>query len=267
MVWAAGEKAFTDVHVGSSTHFGDLHRHGALEQYDYTLLSPRVKREMLAPDSIAVEVATRAPGIAYNTDMVRPDEVPRKLEDVLNPKWKGKLASTPTAANLDTIAYRPEWGPERFKEFTRKLADQVGGLIRGGEVERIASGEFAMLVTMSGAHDVRPLAEKGAPLGFVIPEDTGILGFYYVGVPRTAAHPNLAKLFIAMLLTEEGQRIMFEVQGVDHADLPGSRGAADLAGLRAKGISLLRQDVRFELDHPEKVKLKDELVNIMRKTG
>jgi iron(III) transport system substrate-binding protein len=264
---AAGERASTDVHVGSGVHFGDLYRHGALEPYDYTQLSPRLKPEMLAPGSIAIEVATRAPGVAYNTDVVKPDEVPRKLEDVLQPKWRGKLASTPTAANLDAIAYRPEWGGERFKEFTRKLADQVGGLIRGGEVERIASGEFIMLVTMSGAHDVRPLAEKGAPLAFVVPEDAGTVGFYYLGVPRTAAHPNLAKLFVNAVLSEEGQQIMYETQYVDHMDLPGSRSAPDIANLRAKGITLLRQDVNFELSHPEKVKLKDELVNILRKTG
>jgi ABC-type Fe3+ transport system substrate-binding protein len=120
---------------------------------------------------------------------------------------------------------------------------------------------------MAGPHDVRPLAEKGAPLGFVIPEDGGLLGFYYLGVPRTAAHPNLAKLFINMVMSEEGQKLTYETQLVDHADLPGSRGAADIASLRAKGLDLLRQDVRFELSHPEKIKLKDELTNILRKTG
>jgi ABC-type uncharacterized transport system YnjBCD substrate-binding protein len=32
--------------------------------------------------------------VAYNTDLVKPDEVPRSFADLLDPKWKGQMAWT-----------------------------------------------------------------------------------------------------------------------------------------------------------------------------
>lgn len=261
---AGGRKASSDVLVGTESHFGALVPRNVLEEYDYTKLSSRIGKRFVAYRNIGVEIATVISGITYNTDAVRPGEAPRKLEDVLNPKWKGKIASTQNAAIFDRVAMRPEWSPEKIRVFVRKLSEQAAGLIRASENDRVISGEFIMLVLDGGGHQVRKQLEKGAPLGHVIPEDAGTVAFLHMGVPRNAAHPNLAKLFINMVMSEQGQRVVFENHFTDHHELTGSQSAPALKDLKARGVDLLRVDVKFVVDHPEMGKLSDELRNILR---
>lgn len=261
---AAGRKALTDILMGTESHYGELLNRGVLEEYDYTKLSPRIKKGFMAPKGIGAEFYTIISGITYNTNFVPKNEVPTKLEDVLNPKWKGRIASTTNAAIFDRVAMRPEWGVERMRAFIIKLADHVGGLIRASENERVISGEFIMLVMDGGGHQVRKQLVKGAPLGHVIPEDAATMSFGYMGVPKTSAHPNLAKLFINMVMSEEGQKVVFETHFADHHELPGSQSAAALGELQAKNAKLLRVDIDFKMKHPEMGSLSDEFRKILR---
>jgi iron(III) transport system substrate-binding protein len=247
---AAGQPTSTDIFLGSASHCTPLLDRNVFEAYDYTQLSPRITRSMIEPRDMCVEVYSSFGGIVYNTQLVPPAEVPRKLEDVLNPRWKGRIASTPYAAYFDRVAMRPEWGIDRMKEFLRGLSANAEGLIRVNEVNRIISGEFAMLVL--GA-DQEATAEKanGAPVDFVIPDDVAHVHFILMAIPRTALHPNLGKLFINTVLSEEGQRILYETALADHDELPGSRSMDKLRGLEARGIKTLRFDLKLEVAHPE----------------
>jgi ABC-type Fe3+ transport system substrate-binding protein len=98
----------------------------------------------------------------------------------------------------------------------------------------------------------------------VIPEDAAVIAIFYLGVPRTAAHPNLAKLFINMLMSEAGQRTVYETEYMDHVGLPGSQSVAELNDVRAKGITPLKVDARFIAEHPEMERLSQELTALLR---
>jgi ABC-type Fe3+ transport system substrate-binding protein len=260
----AGQKASTDVLVGAEQVFASLVDRDVLEAYDYTRLAPYVVGELVAPRNVGIEVASRVSGISYNTDLVRAAEAPKRLEDVLHPRWKGRVASTPGATAFERVAERPEWGAERMKDFVGRLSQQVGGLILPGETGRVVSGEFALLALDSGGHQARKLAAKGAPLGHVIPEDGATLSFLYAGIPRNAAHPNLAKLFVNLLVSPQGQRAHYTLEFHDHHGLPGTLWAAEMGELQARGVRPLRVDVRFVLEHPEMRTLADELAKILR---
>jgi ABC-type Fe3+ transport system substrate-binding protein len=260
---AAGRKASSDIFLGSEGHYLALLDHHVLEEYDYSLLSARIPRQIVAHRNVGVEIYNLVPGIAYNTDLVAPAEVPKRLEDVLDPKWKGKIATTQNAAYLHDVVFRPEWGPERMKAYVARLSEQVSGLVRSTEIERVISGEFHMLV-LTISHQPRVQQAKGAPIGHVIPEDAVVVKFLNMGVPRNSAHPNLAKLFINMLMSEEGQQTLYEVYLVDHYLLPGSRTAAELEALRAKGVEPLKIDLKFATEHSEMEQLTGEIEQILR---
>lgn len=247
---AAGREASTDIFLGSGAHCGSLLDRNVFESYDYTRLSPRIKKSMIEPKNVCVEIYSNMGGIIYNTNLIPPAEVPKKLEDVLNPKWKGRIASTPYAAYFDRVAMRPEWGIDKMKDFLKRFSGNVGGLIRVNEVGRIISGEFVMLA-LGSDQDVSVEKAKGAPIDFVIPEDSAMVHFIYMGIPRTAAHPNLSKLFINTLLSEDGQKILYETAFADHHELPGSQSTGKLRGLKARGIEPLRVDLKFTVNHPE----------------
>jgi iron(III) transport system substrate-binding protein len=260
---AAGRRASTDILLGTESHYIALLGRGVLEEYDYTLLSPRITPNVVAYGNVGVEIYNTTAGITYNTDLVPPTEVPQRLEDVLHPRWKGKIASTSNAAYFDNVALRPEWGAERMKAYVSRLTEQVGGLLRANESERVISGEFVMLV-LSNNHDVHAQQEKGAPLGHVIPPDSAIVKFMHLAVPTNSGHPNLAKLFINMMLSEAGQQTLYDVYTADHYLLPGSRSAAALQDVRSKGVEPLKMDMKFAVDHPEMITISNELQQILR---
>jgi ABC-type Fe3+ transport system substrate-binding protein len=160
---------------------------------------------------------------------------------------------------------RPEWGMEKMKSFMQRLSANVGGLIRVNEVSRIISGEFVMLV-LGSDQIVNVEKTKGAPLEFVIPADAAEVHFIYMGIPRTAAHPNLSKLFVNTIMSEDGQRILYDMSFADHHELPGSRRGAVVKELKAKGIEPLKIDLKFLLDHPEIHKVTSELQKILLPT-
>jgi iron(III) transport system substrate-binding protein len=260
----AGRRPSTDILLGTESHFGALLERKILEEYAYARLSPRVVKELVTPNNIAVEIATILSGITYNTSLVRPTEFPKRLQDLLQPRWKGKIASTQNAAIFDRIAYRPEWSVEKITALVRRLSEQVGGLIRASENERIISGEFYLLALDGGGHQVLRRRAQGAPLGHAIPEDAATVAFLHMGVPRYTLHPNLAKLFINMIVSDEGQKVVYATHFTDHHALPGSQAAGALKELTAKGVAPLRVDVKFVTGHPEIGKLSDELRHILR---
>jgi ABC-type Fe3+ transport system substrate-binding protein len=261
---SAGRKPSIDVYLGTESHYAPLLDRNVLESYDYTKLSPRITQDFIAPRNIGVEIGTLLAGITYNTNLLSPIEAPKRLEDVLNPKWKGKIASTQAAATFDRVAMRPEWGAEKMKAFIAKLSQQVGGFIRATESSRIITGEFVMLVMDGGGHEVRRQKAKGAPIEHVIPEDASTVGFMYMGVPRNSPHSNLGKLFINMVMSEEGQKIYYEAEFNDHYKLPGSQSAAALQDLKAKGIKPFEMGIKFAVEHPEMREISTELQKILR---
>jgi ABC-type Fe3+ transport system substrate-binding protein len=260
----AGRKASTDVLIGSEGHFGSLLNRDVLESYDYTLLSPRITGDVVGPQNIAVEIVSRFPGITYNSDLVRGADVPRRLEDALDPKWRGKIASTPNAASFDRVSYRPDWGTDRMRDYVTRLSQNIGGLLRCGESARVVTGEFLMLVMDCGSYEARRQREKGAPLASSIPADAVTAVFFYLGIPRNSAHPNLAKLFVNTVLSEAGQKIVYEMDAADHYALPGSQSAAELADLKARGIEPFKVDIRYVAEHPEGANLDEEFRRILR---
>jgi iron(III) transport system substrate-binding protein len=258
----AGQKPSTDVLLGNESQFASLADRNVLEEYDYTQLSPRITSDIVTYKNLGVEVYGTVPAIVYNSDRVSATEAPQKMADALDPKWRGRIASTPYAISFDGVAMRPEWGVDRMKAYVSALSDNVSGLIRLSEMSRIVTGEFDLMV-LGNSDNPRELRAKGAPLGFTIPEDAAVVHILNVGVPRTAAHPNLAKLFANMLVSKQGQAILFEFDATDHYGLPDSQSGAELRALQARGGTVLEVDAKFVVEHPEMAQLSSELTKIL----
>ncbi len=121
----------------------------------------------IARDGTHVAFATAVVGVQYNTNFVKGSDVPKKIDDVLNPKWKGKIASTPYAAGLREFATPDFLGRERVVDFTRKLSKQIAGRMRSGEGERIRPAIFLDIVGVKTTTPSRPrkngVANKRSP--------------------------------------------------------------------------------------------------------
>lgn len=259
----------SDVMLGSEAHFPPLMQAGALEAVDWASWSDNIKNPKLLgqPDGTSVKIATRTPGITYNTDKVKGDAIPKSMQDLLKPQYKGQIASTPYAAMFDRLGSDDWWGSAKAVDYVTKLSNQVSGLIRCGDDGRIASGEFNIFALDCGPDDALRGNAQGQHLAQVIPSDAAALVYWYMGVPKNAAHPNAAKLFIDYLMSREGQDIMWKTSWDDQYLVPGSHSAVPIQQLQSQGVTFKEIDIDYVLKNDEaKVgKIRQQMQDILAK--
>jgi ABC-type Fe3+ transport system substrate-binding protein len=250
--YQAHHAAVTDVIVGYANHMMDLIAGNAGEKVDWQDWAPNLQRPgLVSPESVAVPVESSTVGIAYNTTVFNSADIPTKFADFLDPKLKGKVATTPYASSFDRLATPDMWGVEKTLDFAKKLSAQVGGLIRCNEIDRIASGEFDAFGLTCSQNDALASAAKGAPVGFTLASDAPIVMPLYEAVPATAAHPNAAKLWINFMSSPEAQKILYEVSFADLDSLPGSKTGEKIKALQDKGVKFLIVDTDFYRHHDQ----------------
>jgi iron(III) transport system substrate-binding protein len=147
--------------------------------------------------------------IAYNTNLVKPADVPSSYEDLLHPRWVGKIALE--AGDTDWFASMMKWmGEEKGLAFFRKLA-QMKPQVRTGHTlmgELVASGEVPLAATIYN-HNAERLVVKGAPIRWKALTPT--FGRpNAVAVAKRARHPHAALLFADFMLSLEGQTLIKE---------------------------------------------------------
>lgn len=145
--------------------------------------------------------------IGYNLRAVAAAEAPKRWEDLLDPRWKGKFAmdedeSEWYAAMLDVL------GRERGTAFMRSLARQGPQLRRGHSLlsKLLVAGDFPLALVH--AAEIEEAKRSGAPVEWVHELDPIITSPSQVAVSARAPHPNAARLFVDLLLSVEGQTII-----------------------------------------------------------
>jgi ABC-type Fe3+ transport system substrate-binding protein len=248
---AAGQPSPTDVYIGYADVLSRLAPRKPFVAADWEKLLPgRITAAIIDENGTTLKVVTALPGIAYNSKLAL--SKPEKLVDLLRPEWKGKIAATPYAANFDVLAANDMWGRERALDFARKMSEQASGLMRCNEGERLATGEFiAFAITCSGT-DFIDTVRKGAPIVQVPPSDFPVLGYFYLGVPKNAAHPNAGKLYALFCMTEQGQALVHQTWDTDLDLFPETSTHKIVADLEAaRGAKFHRIDIAWYETHPE----------------
>jgi len=240
----AGQPAYTDVFLGTETHISALARGAILSPELWSSWAPNIGNlKLLAPAGIAVQVQTRIPGITYNSQTLTGSEIPRSLNDLLRPRFRGKVATTPDVATLDRLASPDVWAPDKANAFMRKLAPQIGGAVDCGDETRIITGEFDAFVYDCGSARVAQLKSQGSLIGWSVPADAAFLRYLYMGVPKKAAHPNAAKLWLNYILSREAQDIMFKHGYADHHVIAGSRAFLEVDRATKSGVKFFELTV------------------------
>jgi iron(III) transport system substrate-binding protein len=218
----------------------------------------------IAPGKIGIAMASTLVGVIYNSDRVKGGDIPKKLADILQPKWKGKIASTPYAAGLREFAMPELLGREFIMDYAKKLSKHVGGLMRCGEMDKITSGEFLMLALACGDQEVNIAQRKGIPLGYAIMDDATLSHTRYSAVPKNSRAPNTAALFIAFLHTAEGQKLMWDIDGLDFHLYPESNQKKKLDVVKAKGAKFVVSSPQWLAKNKDYSKTQTELEKILR---
>jgi iron(III) transport system substrate-binding protein len=256
---AAGREASTDIFIGTDAHITRLRGVGALKAVAWRHYFPSVTDEMIAFDGEGVVVASFFPGAFYNTKLV---SKPRVLDDVFDPKWKGKVGASQIFSAYARIALAI--GEDKMDKFVKRLVEYSAGIVSSGAEEKVVSGEFVMVLP-AACQNTEPMRAKGAPIDCAILEDIPTLSLWYMGVPKTAPHPSVASLFTGFLLSEEGQKVFWEGYGRDSPFVKGTNTYQTLQALNAKGIQVVPHDAQRTHDHGKKLRqLEEKYQKIMR---
>ena len=223
-----GEKYLADVFSAGANTIHDVlyHKINALEPIKPALILPEVmdpskwyegEHRYIDPEKqyIFAFVANSQSGqVQYNRDQLANPAEFRSFWDLLNSKWKGRIASLdPTTfgmgAALQFFYYHPELGPA----FLRKLYGEMQVTVSRDArqmTDWLVSGKFPLCIRCNAGSEVGKAKEQGLPIGSLDTESWkeggsssaagGTLGF-----PTRAPHPNAAKVFINWFLSREGQ--------------------------------------------------------------
>jgi iron(III) transport system substrate-binding protein len=148
---------------------------------------------------------------AYNTSLVRREDLPKSYRDLLDPKWKGKLGieakDQDWFASVADVVGDGAGGEEHGVEFFRQLAATNGVSVRVGHTllnNMVISGEVPLALTLYN-YMPEQAKKKGAPIDWFALEPA-IARSNAIGVARRAPHPAAARLFYDYLLGEDAQR-------------------------------------------------------------
>jgi iron(III) transport system substrate-binding protein len=151
--------------------------------------------------------------IGYNTKLVPPDAVPKTYEDLLDPRWKGKIAwriASSSGTPLFLTNLRLAWGEEKAMAYFEKLKEQKIVNFGSGSartlVDRVIAGEYAIALNIFAHHPLISKA-KGAPSNSQLMPPVASTAAT-MGVVKGAKHPYAAMLLVDYILSKEGQEIL-----------------------------------------------------------
>jgi iron(III) transport system substrate-binding protein len=155
-------------------------------------------------------------GFIFNKSMITADEAPKSYEDVVNPKWKGKIAMGNPSLHDTTIDWlssldRVFGSQAKANDWIKRLA-ALKPLLLDSMVpvgERVASGEVPLGVAY--VKYVQVWGGKGAPVDYVKGLPVYLGDGNYIAMTAKAPNPNAAKLFIDNFLGAESSAIMASV--------------------------------------------------------
>ena len=247
---SAGQPASSDVMLTIETKEDAPYT----QQVDWRKYMRSLPSDDMVYDMHAVRTQTTLEGFAYNTKLIPPSQVPKSFADLLDPKWKGKIATSPYQGLFMRYIGLPDvFGPTGMLDYVNKFVKQIGGVFVCGETDRVVSGEFAIFGLDCGDHETRLRQRRGEPIGEIYPKEGTSVNYITPAIPKTAVHPNAARLFIVYLLSPEGQDDLWTLAGEDNDRLPGSHMAVVMAGLRKQGVKLVAgaQGNAADLKYPQ----------------
>ncbi len=150
-------------------------------------------------------------GVVYNKNLVKPEDAPKSVEDIVNPKYKGMLVMADPTLHVTTIQWLSSlhkiMAKEKADKFIRDLAAMKPTLVESmlPASERVATGEIPIGLTF--VKFAYSAAQSGAPLDYVR-VDKMLGDSHFVVLSNKAPHANAGKAFVDFYLDDETMKIL-----------------------------------------------------------
>ena len=203
---ARGSRFDVDIVQNNAPENDALHREKLLQEVKSPFLADMMAQAIPAHREwvgITLDVWTAA----YNTNKVRKEDLPKSYQDLLDPKWKNKLAIEADNSGwfgtlIETL------GEQQGRKLFADIVSSNGMSFRKGHsvlTTLVASGEVPLALTVYSWNPVA-LKKKGAPVEGLLLQPV-LAQFSTLAMLKKAPHPNAAALFYDFMLSE-GQQIL-----------------------------------------------------------
>ena len=199
------------------------------------------------PEGLNVTTRILISPLAYNTNLVKKEDVPKGFKDLLDPKWKGKLVKAHPAYSGTIMNATFETARDLGWDYFVKLAAQNVMQVQSATdtPKRISIGERAVMVDGAGYLVIR-YKEAGQPVDIIYPEEGTPLATGPSAVFKGAPNPNAARLFQSWMHSREAQQLLVDYarQYSPHdqtVEKPGVRKLADIKLMTEDPEGLLAQ--------------------------
>jgi iron(III) transport system substrate-binding protein len=238
--FASGIRACDVVNSADASHFIPWKNNGWLAPFVSEDVAKHFPPQYRDPDGMFATTRIWLSSIAYNTNLVKPDDAPKSFADLLDPKWAGKMVKGHPAYSGTIMTTTFQLVRELGWDYLEKLSKQRVMQVQSSTdpPKKLALGERAVMAD-GNEYNVVLLKEAGQPVEPVYPAEGTPTVSGPTGIFLSAPHPNAARLFQAWLHTRETQQffIDFSAQHSVHAQVQSKPGRHNISD-----IKLMKED-------------------------
>ncbi len=178
--------------------------------------------------------------IAYDSSKIKPEDAPKSWQDLLDPKWNGKIAMpNPMLSGTAFVAVgalADKYGWEYFEKLKANglRVEEGNSAIQN----KLLTGEYAAAMILE-ENILKIAATKNEPLKVSYPTDGVIVIPSPIAIFNTSKNPDGAKAMVDWWLSKEGQEAV--VKGWMHSvrgDVAPPKGAPELKTLLPTAIKV-----------------------------
>ena len=176
--------------------------------------------------------------IAYNTNLVKPEDAPKSFADLLDPKWKGKIvkAHPGYSGTIMTATYQMQrdLGWSWFEALAKQNIMQVQS--SADPPKKLEIGERAVMAD-GNEYNIFQMKEGGRPVEPVYASEGSPLIIGPNGIFKGSPNPNAAKLFQSFCFSRDAQQLIIDVGGLrsvhpQTAEKPGRKPFKDIKTMK-----------------------------------
>jgi iron(III) transport system substrate-binding protein len=146
-------------------------------------------------------------GILYNRELVQSADVPKSLDDLLDPKWRGKIVIPDPAQHVTAAQFMRN--VEKLKG--AKWLDWVKGLARQKPLMVASLAPVPIEMTkgeaLVGITYVKYVLQHKGPIEYAASEKY-LTDANYLSIGAKARHPSAARLYVDFASSAEGQEFL-----------------------------------------------------------
>lgn len=180
-------------------------------------------------------------GFSYNPELVSKEEAPKTWEDLIDPKWKGKIQfPNPAASGTATLMVMDQMnriGEEEAWKYFDKLVENASSIPDSGSspTKAVAMGEAEIAVGFDFmAYEQQ---NNGESVDFIVPDKTPVL-VNPASLIENGPNPEGGKKFIDFLLSDDAQQILADWYHIPITDNVESKTPISLESVKASAVNL-----------------------------